>query len=109
MARTVADRALAYSVLSGTPVPAPRLKGLAVGVLDPTAVASAREPGAGTVGQITDMRESLRRLEDMGARLVPVEVPSPATDLVPIMLHEASVEHAATLPSRREQYGEDTR
>jgi amidase len=108
MARTVADCALAYSVLSGTPVPAARLQGLVVGVLEQTTLVSAREPGAGPVAQMTDLSESLRVLEDMGARLVPVELPSPATDLVPIMLHEASVEHADTFPSRRDQYGKDT-
>jgi aspartyl-tRNA(Asn)/glutamyl-tRNA(Gln) amidotransferase subunit A len=108
MARTVADCALAYSVLSGTSVPAPRLDGLVVGVLGQTTPVSVREPGAGTVARMTDMSESLGLLEDLGARLVHAELPTPATDLVPIMLHEASVEHAETFPSRRDQYGKDT-
>jgi len=108
MARTVADCALAYSVLSGTVTPAPRLRGLVVGVLEQSMLVSTREPGAGTAEQVTDMAETLRALEDLGAVVVAAKLPTPATDLVPIMLHEASVEHRETFPSQRDRYGPDT-
>ena len=108
MARTVADCALAYSVLSGSPLPKPRLRGLVVGVLEQSRLVSEREPGAAAVTQSSELGDRLRILEQLGAVLVPVELPAPLTDLVPIMLHEASVEHQDTFPSQRARYGPDT-
>jgi aspartyl-tRNA(Asn)/glutamyl-tRNA(Gln) amidotransferase subunit A len=108
MARTVADCALAYSVLSGTPVPRPRLRNLVVGVLEHPALFSTREPGAAAISQISELGNRLQILEELGAVLVPAELPVPLTDLVPIMLHEASLEHRDTFPSQRARYGPDT-
>jgi aspartyl-tRNA(Asn)/glutamyl-tRNA(Gln) amidotransferase subunit A len=108
MARTVADCALAYSVLSGSPVPEARLGGLVVGVLEQSRLVSVREPGAAAVIESSELGDQLRILEQLGAVLVPAELPVPLTDLVPIMLHEASTEHRDTFPSQRARYGFDT-
>jgi aspartyl-tRNA(Asn)/glutamyl-tRNA(Gln) amidotransferase subunit A len=89
MARTVRDCALAYSVLSGDPVPPPRLEGLVVGVLAPTPHAA--------------------RLEALGARVVEARLPEPRSDIGPLFMFECAVAHRDTFPSRREEYGEDTR
>jgi aspartyl-tRNA(Asn)/glutamyl-tRNA(Gln) amidotransferase subunit A len=109
MARSVADCALAYSVLSGSVTPAPRLRGVVVGVLESSALVSRREPGATAVEGVTDMDEIVGTLEELGATVVAAELAAPATDLVPIMLHEAAVEHRDTFPALRDQYGPDTR
>lgn len=87
MARTVADCALAHEVLTGEPMPAPRLDGLTVGVLEPTPEAD--------------------RLESLGARLVAVTLPEPAVDLIAIFLAECAISHRHTYPARREEYGRD--
>jgi aspartyl-tRNA(Asn)/glutamyl-tRNA(Gln) amidotransferase subunit A len=138
IARTVADAALAYAVLSGTPVPEPRLKGLRVGVLtehpeltpdataatprergsaradrlratvasrDERAVVPADRPRA-TVGT-RDERALVHadRLRALGAHVVQARLPVPAADLWPVFYAEAAAAHAATFPSRRDEYG----
>ena len=102
MARTAADCALAYSILTGTPVPQPRLEGLAVGLLcrrpdvAPPQDAPARDERA---------RVHAGMLEELGARVVEVELPAPEADLWPLFHAEAAAAHRATFPSRREEYG----
>jgi aspartyl-tRNA(Asn)/glutamyl-tRNA(Gln) amidotransferase subunit A len=79
-----------------------------VGVLEQSRLVSTREPGAVAVTQSSELGDRLRILEQLGANLVPVELPVPLADLVPIMLHEASAEHRDTFPSQRARYGPDT-
>jgi aspartyl-tRNA(Asn)/glutamyl-tRNA(Gln) amidotransferase subunit A len=102
MARTVADCALAHSVLTGAPAPAPRLAGLKVGVLaGPPDVTGA---GAEVVG---DVRRGgiAERLRVIGAEVVEVAPFSPEADTWPVFLADAADAHAATFPSRRDEYG----
>ncbi|MGZ8783505.1 MAG: amidase [Gaiellaceae bacterium] len=102
MARTVTDVALMWSVLTGRPVPAPRLAGLRVGLL--------RQPpgiGDGRPTERSDLAEAwIPELERLGARVVETTVPEPAANTWPQFQHEAAQSHAATFPSRAEEYGE---
>lgn len=109
MTRTVADCALAYTVLSGRPRPQPRLEGLVVGLLERTPRMSPHEPGAppGTETPVP-LDEWTRLIESLGARVVDASLPEPEADLIPILLYEAAVEHRETFPSRRDEYGADT-
>jgi aspartyl-tRNA(Asn)/glutamyl-tRNA(Gln) amidotransferase subunit A len=109
MARSVADCALAYSVLGGQPVPEPRLDGMVVGVLaDPQAM-SPLDPGGAPVGAVVpDISRVLPMLERLGARLEPAALTPPRADVLPILLAEAAASHADTFPSRRDEYGPDT-
>jgi len=109
MARTVADCALAYSVLSGEAVPEPRLDGLVIGVMDRAPRMSPHDPGATPpAGQAQDIAGALSKLEALGARLVEGHIDPPQADVLPIMLHEAAVVHSHTFPARRDEYGPDT-
>ena len=102
MARTAADCALAHSVLTETPVPAPRLEGLAVGVLArlPDVAPPAGEP-------VADERAWAwaAELEAAGARVAATELPAPGGDIWPLFYAEAAEAHRATFPSRRDEYG----
>jgi len=102
MARSVADCALAYSVLTGECVPEPRLAGLTVGVL-------TRIPplGPDTVDAKRDERAfaEVDRLEALGALVREVELPIAEADLWPLFFAEAAESHRAIFPSRREEYG----
>jgi Asp-tRNA(Asn)/Glu-tRNA(Gln) amidotransferase A subunit family amidase len=108
MARTVADCALAYSVLGGGTIPEPRMEGLVIGVLDLPPSMSAHEPGVVTEGREHGIDDALVRLESLGARLEAATLEPPVLDLVPIMLSEAAAAHRDTFPARRDEYGEDT-
>jgi aspartyl-tRNA(Asn)/glutamyl-tRNA(Gln) amidotransferase subunit A len=105
MARSVEDVALLWSVLTGEPVPEPRLDGLTVGLL--------RRPPSVTPG--LDVPESdevdtwTAELERRGARVVESAVPEPTADTWPLFFHEAVRSHAATFPSRAEEYGDNCR
>jgi aspartyl-tRNA(Asn)/glutamyl-tRNA(Gln) amidotransferase subunit A len=102
MARTVADCALARTVLDGLSVPAPRLEALRVGVL-------VHPPRLGAPTDITARDERaaplLARLEELGARAEEVELPLPEADPWPVFYYEAGVSHRATFPARRDEYG----
>ena len=102
MARTVGDVALLWSVLAERPVPEPRLRGLVVGLL-------RRPPGIGD-GQPTETSDVAERwvadLQRLGARVVEASVPEPTANTRPLVLHEAARSHAATFPSRAEEYGD---
>ena len=101
LARTVAEAATLWSVLSGRPVPAPRLDGLVVGLLRRAPVL-----GDGRETETSDAAETwVARLEALGARVVEREVPGPPADTWPVFLHEAARSHAATFPSRADEYG----
>jgi aspartyl-tRNA(Asn)/glutamyl-tRNA(Gln) amidotransferase subunit A len=102
MARTVADCALAYSVLAGTPVPEPRIRGLRVGILTsvPDLAPSTAEPER-------DDRALVHAalLRELGAEVREVSLPVPEGDTWAVFNGEAAASHAATFPSRRDEYG----
>ncbi|MDQ6816158.1 MAG: amidase [Actinomycetota bacterium] len=106
MARSVVDCALAYSVLTKTPVPSASVAGLRIGVL-------SRPPditGAGD-GPDRDGRAAVvtARLRSLGASVTEVELPVPAADTWPVFYAEAATAHASTFPSRRAEYGATVR
>ncbi len=106
MARTVADCALAYSVLAGTPVPAPRVAGLRVGVLThPPDVTGAAARGE------RDARADVvaERLRDADAIVTETRLPVPDADTWPVFYAEAAAAHAETFPSRSSEYGATVR
>jgi aspartyl-tRNA(Asn)/glutamyl-tRNA(Gln) amidotransferase subunit A len=102
MARTVADCALAHAVLTGSEVPAPRLRGLRVGVLTahprlgPADAAGERDERALPYGE---------RLRALGAQVDEVSLPVPEGDTWAVFYAEAAAAHAATFPGRRAEYG----
>ena len=105
MARTVADVALMWSTLTGRPVPEPRLAGLTVGLL-------RQPPGIGD-GRPTERSDAVDAwapaLERLGAGVLEARVPDAEADTWPLFLREAAQSHAATFPSRAEEYGEGIR
>lgn len=102
MARTVEDVALMWSVLTGRPVPAPHLSGLTIGLL--------RQPpgiGDGRTTERSDAAEGwVAELERLGAQVVEARVPDASANTWPQFQHEALQSHAATFPSRADEYGE---
>ena len=48
-------------------------------------------------------------LERLGARVVEAAVPEPAANTWPLFIHEAARSHAATFPSRADEYGDNCR
>jgi aspartyl-tRNA(Asn)/glutamyl-tRNA(Gln) amidotransferase subunit A len=105
MARTVADVALAWSVLTGKAVPEPRLRGLTVGVLTrPPSVGDGNRPDENLAAEAF-----VTRLEELGARCVATEIPEPEANTWPVFFHEASESHRATFPSRACDYGDNVR
>lgn len=102
MARSVEDVALVWSVLTGRPVPEPRLEGLTVGLLrQPPGIGDGRET------ERSDAAEAwVADLERMGARVVESQVPEPSANTWPQFQHEALRSHAATFPSRADEYSD---
>lgn len=101
MARTVADVALAWSVMARKPVPEPRLAGLTVGLL-------RRAPwvGGDYVPEPSDLAEQwVGPLERLRARVVEASIPDPPADTWPLFEHEALTSHRETFPSRAGEYG----
>jgi aspartyl-tRNA(Asn)/glutamyl-tRNA(Gln) amidotransferase subunit A len=102
MARTVADCALAYSVLTGTPIAEPGMRGLRVGLLTavpdlaPVAAAGPRDERA---------LAHAERLRALGADVQEAVLPTPEGDTWAVFNAEAARSHAATFPSRRDEYG----
>jgi aspartyl-tRNA(Asn)/glutamyl-tRNA(Gln) amidotransferase subunit A len=102
MARTVADCALAHAVLTGTEVPAPRLRGLRVGVL----TAHPRLGPADAAGERDERAlPYAERLRALGAQVDEVSLPVPEGDTWAVFYAEAAAAHAATFPGRRAEYG----
>jgi Asp-tRNA(Asn)/Glu-tRNA(Gln) amidotransferase A subunit family amidase len=101
IARNVGDVALMWSVLAERPVPEPRLAGLTVGLM--------RQPpgiGDGRVTETSDAAEVwVADLERLGASVVEARVPEPSASTWPQFQHEALRSHAATFPSRTDEYG----
>jgi Asp-tRNA(Asn)/Glu-tRNA(Gln) amidotransferase A subunit family amidase len=102
MARTVADCALAHAVLTGTPVPEPRMRGLRVGVL--TAVPDLA-PAASAAPRDDRALAHTERLRALGADVQEAVLPTPEGDTWAVFNAEAARSHAATFPSRRDEYG----
>jgi Asp-tRNA(Asn)/Glu-tRNA(Gln) amidotransferase A subunit family amidase len=101
MARSVADVALMWSVLTGRPAPTPTLAGQTLGLLrQPPGIGDGRETERSDVAEawVTD-------LERLGARVVEARVPEPSANTWPQFQHEALQSHAATWPSRADEYG----
>ncbi len=100
MARSVADVALLWSVLAARPLPEARLRGLVVGLL--------RQPpelGDGRPTERSDLAEEwVAAIQRLGARVVEARVPNATANVFPQFLHEAKRSHAATFPSRAEEY-----
>ena len=105
MGRSVEDVAALWSVLTGRPVPEPRLRGLTVGLLR-----RAPDLADGRETESSDAAEAwVGRLESLGARVVEAEMPGPPADTWPVFQHEAVRSHAETFPSRADEYGSDVR
>jgi aspartyl-tRNA(Asn)/glutamyl-tRNA(Gln) amidotransferase subunit A len=105
MACTVEDVALMWSALTGKPVPEPRLAGQTVGVLTrPPSVGDGNRPPANLAAEAY-----VERLESLGARCVPAEIPEPEANTWPVFFHEAKESHRATFPARSDEYGENVR
>jgi aspartyl-tRNA(Asn)/glutamyl-tRNA(Gln) amidotransferase subunit A len=102
IARTVADAALAYAVLSGTEVPEPRLSGVRIGVLTEHPALTPEGPSETGDERGFAHAERLRRL---GAHIEAAHLPVPGADLWPVFYAEAAASHATTFPSRRDEYG----
>ena len=101
MGRTVADVALAWSVLTERPVPEPRLSGLTVGLLrQPPGIGDGREIETSDAAEVY-----VERLQQLGALVVEASVPEPSANTWPQFQHEALTSHAATFPSRADEYG----
>jgi len=105
MGRTVSEVASLWSVLSERAVPAPRLDGLTVGLLR-----GAPDLADGRETERSDAAEEwVPRLEALGARVVEATVPGPPANTWPVFDHEAARSHAATFPSRADEYGDAIR
>jgi Asp-tRNA(Asn)/Glu-tRNA(Gln) amidotransferase A subunit family amidase len=102
MGHSVADVALLWSVLTEKDVPAPRLEGLTVGLM--------RQPpeiGDGRPTETSDAAEAwVADLERLGARVVEARVPDASASTWPQFQHEAATSHAATFPSRADEYSD---
>jgi aspartyl-tRNA(Asn)/glutamyl-tRNA(Gln) amidotransferase subunit A len=102
MARTVADCALAHAVLTATEVPAPAIDGLRVGVL--TAHPDLGPPAARAPRDERALA-NVDRLRALGADVRELSLPVPKSDTWAVFYAETAVAHAATFPSRRDEYG----
>ena len=92
MARTVEDCALAWSVLSGEPVPEPSLEGKRIGKL--VRYPSLGEAEAGPHDPQTDALPG-----------EPVELPVPEADVWPVFYGGAAASHRGLYPERAGEYG----
>jgi aspartyl-tRNA(Asn)/glutamyl-tRNA(Gln) amidotransferase subunit A len=102
MALSVEDVALMWAALTERPVPEPRLAGLTIGLMrQPPGIGDGRET------ETSDAAETWAAdLERLGARVVERRVPEPSASTWPQFQHEALRSHAATFPSRADEYGE---
>jgi aspartyl-tRNA(Asn)/glutamyl-tRNA(Gln) amidotransferase subunit A len=102
MARTVADCALAHAVLTGTAVPAPAIAGLRIGVLT-----AHPDPGPPDGQAARDERAlaHVEALRALGAEVGELSLPVPASDTWAVFYADTAAAHAATFPSRRDEYG----
>jgi aspartyl-tRNA(Asn)/glutamyl-tRNA(Gln) amidotransferase subunit A len=104
MGTSVADVALLWSVLTGEPVPAPRLAGLTVGLLTrPPSVGGSAPP------ENRAAERYVEELERLGARVAAAVIPEPPADTWPLFYAEAAESHRASYPARADEYGENVR
>jgi aspartyl-tRNA(Asn)/glutamyl-tRNA(Gln) amidotransferase subunit A len=106
MARTVADCALCFGVLSASPVRRHEVAGLRAGLL------TAMPPLAPDVPQAKRDERALAfgdRLERLGLRAEEVVLAAPRSDIWPVFYGEAAATHRETFPNRRDEYGETVR
>ena len=96
MARSVEDCALAWSVLTGEPMPEPRLEGKRIGKL-------IRLPSTGEV----EPAPPDPRADDLPGE--EVELPEPEADVWPVFYAGAAESHRATYPARSDDYGPSIR
>ncbi len=102
MGRTVSEVAALWSVLAGRRVPEPALAGRSVGVLR-----TAPNLADGRETESSDAADAwVGRLEALGARVVETSMPGPSANTWPVFEHEAARSHAATFPSRADEYGD---
>jgi Asp-tRNA(Asn)/Glu-tRNA(Gln) amidotransferase A subunit family amidase len=102
MARSVADTALLWSVLSGRQVPQPALDGLTVGLLR-----QAPGIGDGRATETSDAGEAwVADLERLGATVVESAVPDATADTWPFFQFEARESHRGTFPTLAEEYSD---
>jgi aspartyl-tRNA(Asn)/glutamyl-tRNA(Gln) amidotransferase subunit A len=104
LARTVAEVAVMWSVLAGSPVPAPALAGLTVGLL-------TRPPSVGgpALPESRAAESYVEGLEALGATVVEAEIPEPPGDTWPLFSWEAARSHRSTFPARADEYGSNVR
>ena len=102
MALSVEDVATMWSLLAERPVPEPRLAGLTIGLLrQPPGIGDGREIETSDAAE-----EWVAELERLGARVVEARIPEPEANTWPQFQHEALQSHAATFPSRADEYGD---
>jgi aspartyl-tRNA(Asn)/glutamyl-tRNA(Gln) amidotransferase subunit A len=105
MACTVEEVAVAWSVLTGKPVPEPRLAGLRVGVLTrPPSVGDGSRPAENLA-----VEAYVARLEELGAHCLAAAIPEPEANTWPLFFHEAATSHRVTFPARADEYGDNVR
>ena len=92
MARTVEDCALAWSVLTGEPVPKASLEGKRIGKL-------TRHPSTGEV----EVAPHDPRTDALPGE--PVELPAPEADVWPVFYADAAESHRGLYPERAADYG----
>jgi Asp-tRNA(Asn)/Glu-tRNA(Gln) amidotransferase A subunit family amidase len=102
MARSVADCALAYAVLTASEVPAPALDGLRVGVL--TAYPDLGPPEAPAARDERALAH-VERLRALGADVRELTLPVPEGDTWAVFYADTAAAHRETFPSRRDEYG----
>jgi Asp-tRNA(Asn)/Glu-tRNA(Gln) amidotransferase A subunit family amidase len=102
MARTVRDCALAYALLSNTPLPEGDPRGLRAGVL--TAMPPLA-PDAPDLPRDERALELTERVEALGLRCRETALPIPEANLWPVFYGEAAAKQRDTFPARRDEYG----
>ncbi len=102
MALSVKDVATMWSLLAERPLPEPRIAGFTIGLLrQPPGIGDGRETETSDAAE-----EWVDDLERLGARVVEARIPEPEVNTWPQFQHEALQSHAATFPSRAEEYGD---
>ena len=101
MARSVEEVALMWSVMAERPIPEPRLSGLTIGLLrQPPGIGDGRDTERSDAAEVW-----VADLERLGARVVEARIPDASANTWPQFQHEALRSHAATFPSRADEYG----